>query len=43
MKKAEMIEEIVRMVRVQAGECSVKQLRELLGEAWGSRSSSEGQ
>ena len=35
MKKAEMIEEIVRMVRVQAGECTVKQLRELLGRHGG--------
>ena len=30
MRKAEMVEELVRMVRVQAEGCSVKQLRELL-------------
>ncbi len=35
MKKAEMIEELVRMVRVQGEGCSVKQLRELLGRHGG--------
>ena len=35
MRKAEMVEELVRMVRVQAEGCSVKQLRELLGRHGG--------
>ena len=35
MRKAEMIEELVKMVRVQGEGCSVKQLRELLGRHGG--------
>ena len=35
MRKAEMIQEIMRMVEVRAEKCTVKQLRELLGRHGG--------